>query len=763
MNSIEIFNKIFNKNPILGRALISQVKNWPTSPSNLKKNCKIFEQLNKADLEIDKDLSNECYEILCVSAYIRKALIQRGLMNIQYYILLDEAMRTQLEQNNVVSKGGRNQVGGIGLSQLLAKIGLAFALLGSSEGIESPSAVVNSDSPSVLVNSDSSMVFSPPVEFASTKEDIQKNRMILAEKQMNELVTDKNPWILPETTITIAKGVTEGQIDFFRTTMEELNSKLASSSRDATVMCGQISSRASNLNVFSNEAFVQQVLTFQDELTAESKQKRTSDIIQDKSSFVTRGALAVATKAAYGMLTGTSSPEITLDNNAIMKQAYDKAVAQINEGRTGQVESLTYSQGYKELCKATPRPRFEVSVDESPGGAKNLVVKTSFGNMNTGQLLLIHIETIGRIKIMLKDPELKEQNKKVLESLSERTEMEISLIESSTLFAPLDGTVPMPGASLFTGFIADSTVATSNFEEIVKQIATALPLSGANADALLDIQRSAFEIRQNSRNQAAAEWKTYLSDATKVGTSILTDAVGNVAIGTAEAANIVLDSASGLAQNVLTSSGDVVGTAVDEASKVVNIGVDEIGVLANKGMDIAGDVVEKTSETAANLIYTLLPAAIALLGVGGAAAWIVIWFKKNMFSFGNGTAQQQQQQLQQLQEQLRGQQELQQQLQQIIMQQQQQQVTTAPQIANAPAAAVARNNGSQYGPHGEQNYRRFQNQEEEGEEYNPNQRYGGKRKRRTKTRKNKKNKTRKMKGGKRRQTKHRKNRQTKKR
>ena len=115
----------------------------------------------------------------------------------------------------------------------------------------------------------------------------------------------------------------------------------------------------------------------------------------------------------------------------------------------------------------------------------------------------------------------------------------------------------------------------------------------------------------------------------------------------------MVDKTTGLAKNVLTSSGDILGTAVDEAGNILNTAVDEVGVLANKGMDIAGDVAEKASETVANSIYNLLPMAVALLGVGGAAAWIVIWFKKNMFSFGNGNAQQQQQQLQQLQQQLK--------------------------------------------------------------------------------------------------------------
>lgn len=740
MDSIEVFYKIFNKNQILGRALINQIKNWPTRPSNLEKNCRIFKQLNKDDAAIVKDLSNECYEILCVSAYTRKALIQRELMNMQYYILLDEAMRTSLEQDDVVSKGGRIQKGGIGLKQLIAKLGIAFELLGSSEGTQPIVVPISSQE----IGNDSSTIFSPPVPYSSSEEELQKNRMVVAEREINELIENKKPWVLPETSIMIAKGITQGQASSFETTIEELNSRLATASKDATVMCGEIASAASRLDVFSNDAFVQQVLTIAGDLTTESQKKRTSDIAQDKAAYATKGTLTLVKNTLYGAVTGTSSSEKNVDSSVVMQQAYDQVLSQINQGKTGQTESYLYSQKYQELCRATPRPKFEVFVDETEAGTKDLSVKTSFGNNNTGSLLLAHIETIERIKVKLRDTTLTKPNKDVLESLLERVQMEISLIESSGLFAPLDGAVLTPGRSMFTGFIGDSTAATINFEAIVSQIAESLPLSGQAADTLLQVKRSTFKIKQAARNQAADEWKTYLSDSTKTATSILGDAVINTVDGTmaaaSGAANIVVDKTTGLAKNVLTSSGDILDTAVDEAGNILNTAVDEVGVLANKGMDIAGDVVEKASETVANSIYNLLPMAVALLGVGGAAAWIVIWFKKNMFSFGNGNAQQQ---LQQLQQQLREQQQLQQQLQQIIMQQQ----TAQPALPAALPAAP--NQGVYLPPHipippGAP----------------PAGRYGGKIR---KTRKNKKNKTRKMKGGKRRQTKHRKNRQTKKR
>ena len=59
-----------------------------------------------------------------------------------------------------------------------------------------------------------------------------------------------------------------------------------------------------------------------------------------------------------------------------------------------------------------------------------------------------------------------------------------------------------------------------------------------------------------------------------------------------------------------------------------------------------------------------------------------------------------------------------------------------------------------YGRYGIENYNRFEQGKEEGEEYEPDRLYGGRFKKHKKTRKNKKRKTRKLKHGKRRQTKH---------
>ncbi len=643
MDSITVFHRLFDENTILGRTLANQIKNWPTRPINLTKNCRIFDQLKEEDSGIVEGLSDECYELLCVSAYVRKALIQRGLMNIQYYILLDEAMKIQLEQGKIGSNGGRKQKGGMKLRELFARLGLAFALLGSSEGIESSGVELESSH----YTEQPVVAFSSPLSPASSKEEFQQGRLVAAEKEIGTMVAKTRPWLLPERSLTIATGVTDSQVDFFRTTIDDLNSRLASSAKDATVMCGEIASSASDADVFSNEAFVQKVLANAGKKIAEGETKSTSEGYQDKLAYVAQGTLNVASRVSYGMV-GYKAPERQVDSTAVMKKAYEEVTMEMNMGRVAQVESFAYSHYYQQLCRATPKPSFQVSTE---GDA--LYLKTSFGNNDTGTLLLAHMETLERIKVKLADAKLTEQNKGVLESLSERVQMEIKLIESSALFAPLDGL--SPGLGAVQGVIGDGTVATAKFEEIVNRIAEMLPISEAAARDLAAVRKSMFEMKQASRNQVASQWRVVISDSTTAATAVLTDAVQNTADATAE----VVTAASGLGQAVVGAAGDVIGAGLDEAGKVID-----------KTGDIAVGLFDKTAWR-----------VLIGFGIAGVGAWIVLTFKRGMLSFGNGNGNgnaQHQQEMQLLRQQLQQ------------LQQQQQQL--APPVAQ-PTAAQPSNQG----------------------------------------------------------------------
>lgn len=656
MDSITVFNRLFDENIILGRVLANQIKNWPTRPLNLTKNCRIFDQLKEEDSGIVEGLSDECYELLCVSAYVRKALIQRGLMNIQYYILLDEAMKIQLEQGKIGSKGGRKQKGGMKLRELLARLGLAFALLGSSEGISSGVELESSHYTEQPV-----VAFSSPLSPASSKKEFQQGRLVAAEKEIGTMVATTRPWLLPERSLTIATGVTDSQVNFFRTTIDNLNSRLASSAKDATVMCGEIASSASDADVFSNEAFVQKVLAIAGKKVAEGETKSTSEGYQDNLAYATTGAMNIASRLSYGMV-GYKASERQVDSTAVMKEAYEEVTMEMNMGRVAQVESFAYSHYYQQLCRATPKPSFQVSTE-----GDTLYLKTSFGNNGTGTLLLAHMDTLERIKVKLVDAKLTEQNKGVLESLSERIQMEIKLIESSALFAPLDGL--SPGLGAVQGVIGDGAVATARFEEIVNRIAEMLPISEAAARDLAAVRKSMFEMKQASRNQVASEWRVVISDSTTAATAVLTDAVQNTADATAE----VAATASGLGQVIFEKTGELLTTGVGAAGNVLGAGLDQAG----KAIDKAGDIATGLFDKAAGRI-------LIGLGIAGVGAWIVLKFKRGMLSFdngnGNGNAQQQQEM-----------QALRDQVQQLLLLQQQQQL--APPAAQ-PAAAQPANQGN---------------------------------------------------------------------
>jgi len=662
MDSITVFNRLFDENIIVGRALANQIKNWPTRPLNLTKNCRIFDQLKEDDSRIVEGLSDECYELLCVSAYVRKALIQRGLMNIQYYILLDEAMKIQLEQGKIGSKGGRKQKGGMKLRELLARLGLAFALLGSSEGISSTESS-GVELESSHYTEQPVVAFSSPLSPASSKEEFQQGRLVAAEKEIGTMVASTRPWLLPERSLTIATGVTDSQVDFFRTTIDDLNSRLASSAKDATVMCGEIASSASDADVFSNEAFVQKVLAIAEKKVAEGETKSTSEGYQDKVAYVTTGAMNVASRLTYGMV-GYKASERQVDSTAVMKEAYEEVTMEMNMGRVAQVESFAYSHYYQQLCRATPKPSFQVSTE-----GDTLYLKTSFGNNDTGTLLLAHMDTLERIKVKLADAKLTEQNKGVLESLSERIQMEIKLIESSALFAPLDGL--SPGLGAVQGVIGDGTVATAKFEEIVNRIAEMLPISEAAARDLAAVRKSMFEMKQASRNQVASEWRVVISDSTTAATAVLTDAVQNTADATAE----VAATASGLGQVILEEGGELFTTGVGVAGDVLGAGLDE-----------AGKAIDKTGDIATGLFDKVAGRILIGLGIAGVGAWIVLTFKRGMLSFGNGNGNgnaQQQQEMQALRDQV----------QQLLLLQQQQQQLPAQPAAAQPAAAQPIANG----------------------------------------------------------------------
>jgi len=670
MDPINFIRDLSEESPSLGLALVNQMKNWPTTHQNLRTNCEIFQQLQPKESEFVKGLSDEYYELLCMNAYVNQALIQRGLMNIQYYILLDEAMNYgRLDQDGGRSKKSKNQKGGMKLKQLFAGLASAFLLLGSSEGITAPETTLcdprygecKQESVSSLVApGESSLVFKPPVAAASSEKELQELRIKAAEKTLTEM-TEQASWVLPEQSIVIFQDANEQQLAFLEGTMNDLNAKLASLSRDAETMCGDLASTASNLGVFSNDEFVEKVVSLANELTEKAETKTVSATVADTAVWFSSGITQSASSTATALWSGQATPEVKADSAAVMREAYDKVVEEVNLGRVGQVESYASAFKYQQLCRATPSPRFKISTD----GNNNVLIQTRFGNNNTGKLLLCHMETIERIKLKLSTSDsLSEQEKDALKSLKERTEMEIKLIESSALFAPLDGVIP--GLSAVQGVIGDATMATSKFERIVERMAEALPITKENAEVEAAIRKQMFDMKTEARKQIADEWRVVISESTKAGATVLTDVVQN----TAEATFVVVTSASELVQNATSEVGNVLTTGVGAVGKVADAGLYEVGNVAGKSIDILSQSV-----------YRLVIPAVFVLGIMGAGAWIMIKFRNGMLGVGRQQGGPSERALELQIELLRLQQQQQQQQQQ---QPQQRQIEAAP----APAGGL---------------------------------------------------------------------------
>lgn len=620
MEDLDLYLGFIRKiDPIYAKGIINKFINWPTSPRNLRTNCSIFEHLTpkESDLVQGLDENSEYYKLSCISAYVKQALLQRGLMNITYYIYLNEAF---IESRAATMDGGRGkkQKGGMKLSEIFGKLSTTFLLLGVSSGIEDDSRALLDPTGD---RTGLEMRTSAPFGRATSEEGLLKERLSSASNTLSKVMED-SPWVVDGKEIVIARDVNLEQIEFFTDKMEELNARLSSASRDATKMCSEIATDLAQRDVFSSEAFYNKVLAIEAELESASKTKRSADIVASKVGYITTG-LAALTYRTGAAAFGSVPKEAEVDKSALMGQAYDMVSMKSDIARVGQVEKFSYSQRYADLCRATPNPRFNVKTSGA-GGGSNIFMTTKFGNNDTGLLLLCHMETIERINIKqsLIDSSASDELKAeydALQSLKERTEMEIELIKTSSLFAPLDDL--MPGRFAVGGVVAESEEAVKQFEKYVEKIAEELPITEMQAKENAKIRKQMQDLKRAARKQTMEEWQALATESGEAaaavarGTgSVLTTAVE---IGIDVTTNVVASASSGL-QNVTGEVADTLGTAVHGAS----------GVLGSAAEGV-GSVLKKTALGLSSTIFTLLPAAIAVLGVAGAGVWLWIQLQRS--------------------------------------------------------------------------------------------------------------------------------------
>ena len=654
-----VFKEITRKNPIIGKALAAQIKGWPTSSSNLKKNCNIFRLLNKEDDNIVEGLSDGCYEILINSVRIRKALLERGLMNMVYFFQLNKAI-----QYTYTTMGGKKQKGGMNLKQLLASLMASFLLLGLSEGInsdgraatsesrdtsffEEPQQVATSESrdtslieaplqvatsesrdtssfeePQQVATSEdgSRILFKAPLQVEDSKKGYLDARVFQAEGQIKKILEDKN-WHFKDNSIVIAKDVTDEQIIFLQAAMVTLNVNLASAAQQAKYMCNQIIDRAQDAGVLDNEFFVKLVLDKAESYAAAEKQLSTADTIQAFTAWGAKEYRLVQEAIVKGMAEIPPEEKEATALAIIVEAAHNEVTQQDSGVSATLIEQYGNSEVYQSLCRETPSPSFEIVIDTTDNGnKKNIVLKTHYGNDNTGNLLLAHMGTIRRIEVKLNQAGLTDIDGKALKSLKERIQMQIRLIRKSDMFKPLT-TLP-PGMDTIGVVLGDATVSTERFGNLVKQIGSVFPISEEDHRITAEIEGKLFELKTKTREQSIKQLGTFAAQYVNAGKEVVKEGVSVV---------------SDIAQKLVDEVGEVGDVLAENVVKVADTVAEGVGKVSNTAVDGVGNAAGNLIKKAAEGLDTLFFPLAKVLGTMGATALIFIWLRITYLRFGNGT------------------------------------------------------------------------------------------------------------------------------
>ena len=538
-----------DKDPIIAKFFSQILVNWPTSPQNIGKSCSLYQRLNPNGLVVSGlDPNCDYYKFCCEYAYITLSLKQRGLINITYYLTVDELLNAS--NNSSIANGMK---GGLSLKQILSTISLFFILLGMSEGLDVVPSTTGSMTPTgknTLIKSTTSPVSKPA--------ELLPYRQAQAESTLTSMMAVA-PWILPQKQVVIANGINQQQIDYFTDKITELNIRLQSASREAQSQCENIVGQLRNRDIFSEEDFYQRVLLKANEDIEQQSAQSTSSIIQSGFAYTRKGASNLYTNVKEG-ITGTAPSEREVNEEDAINRAYEVVVSEQNQAMASHIEKTAYALQYQMLCRAgTPLPQFLLDTSDD-----SIKMNTRFGNEYTSELLLAHISTIQRIQDKMKTMSSSDPQYMPLQSLKEKIEVEVQLIESSTLFVPLD---IMPGFQSVQASIIEGTVTTSKFEQLTEQIGEYLPLTQQDFQAQSAIRKNINQMKSQQRQQTAEEWKALATDVTK--------GVTNVAAATVE---IVADTTLDLAEHVATKGIDTTTTiGVKGATGLTKVGKTLIG------------------------------------------------------------------------------------------------------------------------------------------------------------------------------------------
>ncbi len=626
--------ELIKTKPTLAKAISQTILNWPTSPINVKHNCFIFEKLNPDGLLVSGlDKNCDYYKICCEYAYITLALKQRGLMNMAYYLAVDDLVNA-LSNNNK----SKIQNGGANLQTLITMVLICYLLLGKTEGLGEVSTTLGEPDGSRVPKTTVS-VFKSDVAPVETVGELLPYREQQARNILSTMM-EVSPWILPEESLVIANNLSQGQIDYFSERISELNANLQSISRNARTYCSQISTKLSYTGIFSDQDFYDKVVSVANKDKEAQQQKTKSEVVQSSFSYFTTGTANVANAFVKGVIGNSVSKNV--DESGALSRAYADEIAKENQKISKQVEKTAYSITYTNLCKqGTPVPKYILNTTNS-----SITMNIQFGNHHTGELLLAHMYVQQKIDDKMESIQNKKSDEyQALQSLRERIEIEKQLIESSSLFVPLD---IHPGIESYVSAIAEGETQVSSFENIVKQINEIFPISKANFEAQLATQRALDEMTKGKRDLVREQWKALAKNTVSTLTdqvSVLIDAGAEL---TQQTATTLLNATANIANEGLDRVGNITNKAVEGATDVLvtaTEGATKVGTeLARGATDVGTELARGTTEIALNLsegigkvgkelIMKNLPVFSAVFGIIGTFMIMTVWYKKEMLSF----------------------------------------------------------------------------------------------------------------------------------
>lgn len=539
------------------------VRQLPTTPENMQKTCSLYqEHLNPNGLIINGlDPNDEYYEICCSYAFTVKALEQRGIMNLAYYLIVDELLASVNSSNDFTShlqvEELYGQEGGMNLKKIFTTACVAFMLLGSTQSLDD--------------------------NYQNARNDRKRN----ADADF-EIMTSEQTYILPKDKIIIAKKVSKENIRLINEKIGKINKSLRESTQIMTTQCSTIANGAKIAGLFSNTDLITNVERQTDQRVSRESQPSTSGLAQDSTAYFVNGIGRLGNALGKG-LQGEKEERISPNREKIAQEIYSREMQTENNLHAALLEEASLQSRYLQMCgKGIPAPTYFVATttNEKPNtftanftpDTYDVMLSSSYGNIETGKLLKINLDTIAKINIktrtmsqMIERPADYDEIYQRLISLKEKIEVLNEAILKSQLFIPLEMTMEGDGEGYDAlANIARATFSTNEYSQLAQDLSLELPISTRNAETISRIRGEQQNILDKEQDQSTNIWNGNIERYLELVKTALAEAnqgikiVGDAAV---EGADIVTDVPVNLVKKAATKVGDVAEHGAKETNR----------------------------------------------------------------------------------------------------------------------------------------------------------------------------------------------------